>query len=289
MGRTHGHLRAEVIKAWDAGEGFTRRRPPRCVLTHVAIILVGDEVLSGHTRDANGNALAQRLEGLGYRPRRIVVVPDETAAIHEELARAFTVDPAAIVVMSGGLGPTHDDVTSEVIAAWFRTPLVMDEIGWARVVARYEHRLKRPITELPAEMVENARRMVLIPEGAIPLENPVGAATPYAMRRGEGVIIVLPGVPAECAGAFDEAVAHKLLPARSKDTVREVEVYLAESAFAPALGRIALAHPRVAIGSYPHDGESRVTVRFRGSDADTLLARDAFLATQRAESVEPRE
>lgn len=239
------------------------------------ILLIGDELLAGYTRDANGHALAQRLRDLGHRVSRIVVVPDEAGIIEEELTRALARSP--LVLISGGLGPTHDDRTTDVLAKHFGMGIAHDEAGWKRLVTRYAGRIGKPFDSLPAAMIENARRMVRYPDGAEPLMNPVGASTPYAIRDRDRLVVVFPGVPAECIGIFDESVSGSLIPQHTADTHEEFDVTLPESAFAADLATVAAAHPGVELGSYPHHGEPRVTVRFRGDAAAVGAARDAFL------------
>lgn len=240
----------------------------------VGLLIVGDEILSGRTRDANGGWLAARLDALGYRVARIVVAPDEDAALAREVLEMLV--RVRTVVVSGGLGPTHDDRTTLVLARLFGRDLVIDEAGWRRLEERYAKRFggEKP----PEEMVESARKMVRVPAGARPLPNPVGAATAYVLPVADAQIIVLPGVPAELQAIWAQEVEGKVLPARPPDTVVELEVAMAEAAFAGLLERVARAHPDVAVGSYPHWGELRVTLRFRGPPGRAEAARDEVRA-----------
>ncbi len=240
---------------------------------HTAVVLVGDELLSGHTRDANGHYLAQRLTALGHRVRRIVVVPDEPQAIVEGVDRALAI--ADFVFVSGGLGPTHDDRTTETLAERFGRRLVLDPEAWATMVRRYGGRFKDGI---PPHIESAARLMVTIPEGAEVLRNPVGAAPGYVLREGSRSVAVFPGVPAELQAMFEQGVVGHHIPINKPPTLIELEVYLAEAVFAHALSDIADEFPDLEIGSYPHHGEPHVTLRFRGDEERVRAAIAAFHA-----------
>ncbi len=250
----------------------------------VVIVLIGDELLAGRTRDANGHWLAGRLDSLGYRVRRIVVVPDEDAAIRAELRDALRRAP--IVIACGGLGPTHDDRTTAAVAAEFGRVLVVDEPGWSRLLSRYAKRFGR-VEDAPADAVAAARKMVTVPDGARALANPVGAAPGYVVEADEGRLLVFPGVPPELVAMFDREVAGVVLPAFAADAVFEVDVGLAEASFARALEEVQSDFPDVAIGSYPRSDELRVTLRFRGAEARAAAAREAVVARFRDHVLPP--
>lgn len=235
-----------------------------------AVILVGDELLAGHTRDANAHFLAQRLNALGHRLRRIAVVPDEARVIAEEVDRMLRL--ADVVFVSGGLGPTHDDRTTEALAAHFGRRLVVHEPSWQRLVERYAKRAK-----VGSDAYDAARKMVMVPEGAEVLENPVGAAPGYVLREGEAALVVMPGVPAELVGIFEHGLVGRLVPRGAANGLVEAEVEMAEASFAAALGAVAERFGDVEIGSYPHFGERRVTLRFKGDEARAGEALRAFL------------
>ncbi|MHB8605238.1 MAG: competence/damage-inducible protein A [Thermoplasmatota archaeon] len=238
------------------------------------ILVIGDEILSGATKDTNSGWLAEHLDALGYRVERIVTLPDVEEVIIEEARHAL--DAAPWVFASGGLGPTHDDRTTAALARMFGAGLVLDEAGFERMERRYTKRFGGDSP--PTEMIESAKRMVTVPAGARLLVNPRGSATPYVLADARGhSIVVLPGVPAELTAIFETEIAGKLLAPRTRDEVAILEVAMAEAAFAADLARIAAAYPDVSIGSYPHTGELRVTLRFRGAKRDEVeRARQEF-------------
>ncbi|HET6403470.1 MAG TPA: molybdopterin-binding protein [Candidatus Thermoplasmatota archaeon] len=235
----------------------------------VAIVLIGDELLAGHTRDANAHWMAQRLTALGHRLRRVVIVPDEAHMVHEALDSSALI--AEVVLVSGGLGPTHDDRTTEIIADRFARNLVVDANAWGKLVARYGSRAG--VTEAARE---SARKMVTVPEGAEVLDNPVGAACGYVLREGGIAYVVMPGVPAELQAIFDVHVVGKILPHAERVGLVEVDVEMAEAMFAKELGLVAQRFADLEIGSYPHFGERRVTLRFKGDEKRAREALEAF-------------
>ena len=234
-----------------------------------AIILVGDELLSGHTRDANAHYLAQRLHALGHRLRRVSIVPDELRTIADEVEA--TMPLASVILVCGGLGPTHDDRTTEALALRFHRNLVVDEPSWEKLRDRYATR-----GPLPQTTIDSARKMVTVPEGVEVLDNPVGAACGYVLREEQCAIVVLPGVPAEMQAIFEQHVVGNVVPRAERPGIVEVDLEMAEAAFAHALSDVAERYADVEIGSYPHYGEKRVTLRFKGEEPRALAALEAF-------------
>ncbi len=220
------------------------------------VVVIGNEILSGRTRDRNINYLAKGLEGLGIRLRTVRIIPDDRRMIVDtvnECRRAFD-----YVITTGGIGPTHDDITSECVAEAFgvgmyRDPEVAELIG---------SRLRS------GDMNEARLRMATFPEGAELIANPISAAPGYRKEN----VFVLAGVPQIMQAMFD-GMKHSLVggaPMRA----RAVHVHLAEGAIAEALGEIQDRYPEIDIGSYPAMRGRRfgVSVVLRGTD-ETLLER----------------
>lgn len=234
------------------------------------MVLIGDELLAGHTRDANAHYIAQRLTALGHPLRRISVISDETHLIGDELELAGR--HAELVFVSGGLGPTHDDRTTEAVAARFGRRLVIDERSWRKLLARYGTR--PDVTDIAKE---SAKKMVTVPEGVEVLDNPAGAACGYVLREGGVTYVILPGVPAELQAIFEQGIVNTILPVGHTIGLVELDLEMAEAAFAATLGAIADRFADIEIGSYPHFGERRVTLRFKGDEKRAREALDAFL------------
>ena len=221
-----------------------------------AMILIGDELLSGRTRDTNMFHLAGELVKAGIDLKEVRVVGDRQDTIVNAVnALRATHDH---VFTSGGIGPTHDDITAESIATAFGLPL--DVRNDAKAI------LEAHCKRLGIEMNAARLRMARIPEGATLIDNPVSSAPGFTIEN----VHVLAGVPA----IFETMVA-SLLPTLAggapvlSETVR---VELPEGEIAGPLERIAEAYPALSFGSYPFilDGRFRVNLVVRGTDRSLL-------------------
>jgi molybdenum cofactor synthesis domain-containing protein len=225
---------------------------------NVAILVVGDEILTGRTRDANGGWLAARFTILGHRVVQIRVTPDLPSAIGADV-RALA-SQAEMVAVTGGLGPTHDDITTESVAKAFGVRLTVSEAWLEKLNARYASRYA---SGLPPHVLASARKMATIPEGAAVLGNPKGAACGALLKVGAASIAIMPGVPVEMQAMFEEEVV-PLLAKGAEYVEEEVRVKMPEAEFSAELEAVARAHPEVSIGSYPTWGSPVVTLRIRG-------------------------
>ncbi len=171
---------------------------------NVHLLTIGDELLIGQTENTNAAWLGERLSELGFQMERTVTVGDDPETMREELDRA--VHRARVVLLTGGLGPTHDDVTREVLADYFDAPLRTDDELMARVRRYYERRGR--------QMPKAAPKLAQVPEGFETLDNPVGAAVGLwhesSVDGRDRYVGVLPGIPQEMKGIFDAAVQPRL-------------------------------------------------------------------------------
>ncbi len=151
------------------------------------ILAVGDELIHGALLDTNSKWLAGELEAAGAVVQRFTVTSDDPAAMREAFAGACA--RADVVVATGGLGPTLDDRTRDVVAELLGGPLVFDEASWAQV----RHWLGSRGRPVP----DSNRRQALMPPGARPFANPVGTAPGFGVRVDRAQLFVLPGVPRE--------------------------------------------------------------------------------------------
>lgn len=233
-----------------------------------AILLIGDEILSGRTRDLNAHHLAVVLTSVGIDLREIRVVADDHQAIVAALRALDRHLGGAwdMVFSSGGIGPTHDDITADAVADAYDAPLeinpearrVMEE-RWAR---------------LGTEITESRLRMARIPVGATLIENAESAAPGFSI----GGLHVMAGVPSVFRSMVD-ALLPRLTRGRLvvSDSIR---VEQPESEVADGLREIAAAHPRLSLGSYPFREEDRfgTNLVIRGLDADEVAqARGALI------------
>ncbi len=168
------------------------------------LLTIGDELLIGQVVNTNAAWLGEQLSLLGVDLARVVTLGDEAAAIDAELDRACAASD--LVLLTGGLGPTHDDLTVEAVAGFFGAPLRLDQRVLDGIVERFRKR-GRP-------MAESNRKLALVPEGFDVLDNAVGTAPGLwhvdATRDAERIVVVLPGVPKEMQALFTEAVAPRL-------------------------------------------------------------------------------
>jgi len=166
------------------------------------VIGVGDELLLGHTVNTNGSWIANELSSLGLEVVGQEVVGDVIGAIRGAVARGLSVGD--VVVMTGGLGPTPDDLTRSAVAEHFDLPLQEDPVLVEGLRARFRARGL-------GELLPNNRAMALVPRGATILPNPLGAAPGLVVPDPEGrMVILLPGIPGEMKGIFSREVGPHL-------------------------------------------------------------------------------
>ncbi len=226
-----------------------------------AMLVIGDEILSGRTRDANMHYLAGALTTAGIDLREVRVVSDDRSAIIDAV-RALS-DDYAHVFTSGGIGPTHDDITADCIAAAFDTHIDVRDDARALLQAHYD----RSGQELNAARL----RMARIPDGATLIDNPVSTAPGFTIRN----VHVMAGVP-----SVFQAMVASILPTLTGGAPmlsRTVRVMRGEGDIAGPLGQFAESFPDLSVGSYPFqkDGIYGSNIVVRGADAARLdLAMD---------------
>jgi molybdenum cofactor synthesis domain-containing protein len=255
--------------------------------TPVEIVAVGRELLTGHTVDTNSAWLAARLTALGAHVTRIVTVDDDPAAIACEIdgARARG---AALVVTTGGLGPTDDDRTLAGVAAALGRAMVAHPAALAFVARRYAE-LAAQGSVADAAMTPARTKMATLPAGAMPLDNPVGTAPGVLVNDGALTLIALPGVPAEMRGLFEVALPHVRARLGDPRHVAEREVASGlgdESLLVVAMERVLEAVPGVYLKSlataFAPDCDLRVRITTTDPDADRAEARVAAAAERLA-------
>jgi molybdenum cofactor synthesis domain-containing protein len=211
-----------------------------------AMLVVGNEILSGRTQDTNTTWIAVQLVGMGVILRQARVVQDIEADIVQavnELRK--TVD---YVFVTGGIGPTHDDITAESIARAFGVALELNPEAYDRLVKHY------------------GRKMAMIPAGARLIDNPVSGAPGFQI----GNVFVMAGVPRIMHAMFDDVKTrlHQGKPVLSNT----ITCSLPESLVAEPLADIQSRYPAVSIGSYPHfrAGLLGLSLVVRGSDPEPV-------------------
>lgn len=219
-----------------------------------ALVLIGNELLSGKTQDANLQFIGTELGALGIRLMEARVVRDEHDAIAahvNELRARYT-----YVFTTGGIGPTHDDITAEAVARAFGAELELN----AEAVARLE--------QGQAELNEARLRMARVPAGAVLIDNPLSIAPGFRIEN----VFVLAGVPSIARSMFGALVSQLTPGAAIRSTT--IDVLAREGDFAQVLARIAGQYPGVEIGSYPFSREGRfcASLVVRGTDSAEIDA-----------------
>jgi len=221
-----------------------------------AVLIIGNEILSGRTQDVNLKHIAEHMGRWGIRMKEARVIPD----IEEDIVDSLNQLRAryTYVFTTGGIGPTHDDITSECIAKAFDRPLVIHpEIA--------ELIQSRPA---PPEVMDSRMRMACVPEGATLVANPTGGPPGFCIEN----VYVMAGIPAVMQAMLGtlEPFLNRGEPVQS----RSVTAFLGESQIAAALGELQARFHDIDLGSYPFFKENRygTTLVMRGIDEARLQA-----------------
>ncbi len=221
-----------------------------------AMLVIGDEILSGRTQDTNTHFLAKALTTRGIALREVRVVADDSAAIVAAVnALRARYDH---VFTSGGIGPTHDDITADAMAAAFGVGISHRADAMALLAAHY--------IKVGHDFNEARQRMARIPDSAALIENPVSTAPGFSL----GNVHVMAGVP-----SIFQAMVASVLPGLTggapllSDSLR---VIAGEGDIAAKFGQIAAGYPELSMGSYPfvREGVQGTNLVVRGTDADMI-------------------
>lgn len=217
-----------------------------------AMIVIGDEILSGRTRDSNMHHLANALTEKGVDLKEVRVVSDDAVAIISAV-RALS-DAYDHVFTSGGIGPTHDDITADCIAAAFARSIDVRDDARAILAEHY--------AKAGTELNEARLRMARIPEGATLIDNPVSAAPGFTVEN----VNVMAGVPSVFTAMVESRLA--TLTGGAALISKTLRVDRGEGDIAGPLGAVADAHPALSIGCYPFqkNGKYGAHIVIRGND-----------------------
>jgi molybdenum cofactor synthesis domain-containing protein len=261
------------VFGWEDKDAVTAMSANPEIVT-AAVLVIGDEILSGRTKDKNIGYIADYLTAIGIDLKEVRVVSDDESAIVEALnaLRAkFT-----YVFTTGGIGPTHDDITADCIAKAFGVALPHHPEAVAI--------LKERLAKTGGELNEARMRMARIPEGAALVVNKVSGAPGFWI----GNVITMAGIPTVMQSMLDE-VAPKLKTG-TKLISETIRADAKEGDVGTELGAIAKAHPETIIGSYPFFDDKigpNTNIVVRARDADKLAAAKAavegMLATVKAQ------
>jgi len=233
-----------------------------------AVLVIGDEILSGRTQDVNIATIARFLGPFGIDLCEARCVPDieaEIAAAVNALRARYT-----YVFTTGGIGPTHDDITADSIGAAFALPVEHHPEAMALLAARYA----------PGEFNERRQRMARVPRGASLVKNPVSTAPGFQIEN----VFVLAGVP-KIMQAMLEDIAPRLARTTPVTTL-SITVPMPEGRIAAELAEIQTRHPDVSVGSYPFFTASGSVAEMRASVGTTLVVRGRDTAEVEAAGLE---
>lgn len=227
-----------------------------------AILVIGDEILSGRTREGNAHHLAQVLSATGFDLREIRIVTDE----HDHIVNAIRALDSTLggaydlLFTSGGIGPTHDDITADAVAAAHGTTVEINDEARALMQTRCD--------QMGTELTPNRLRMARVPVGAGLIINSLSAAPGFSI----GNTYVMAGVPEVFRAMIDWLIPR--LPGGRPVQSESVEVLRGESDVAEEFQSVASGFPELSLGSYPFRDERGwgTNLVVRGLDAERVSA-----------------
>jgi molybdenum cofactor synthesis domain-containing protein len=235
---------------------MSEARASRPKTVTACVLIIGNEILSGRIQDENVAFLAKGLNEIGIRLKEVRVIPDDTEAIVgavNEVRRIYD-----YVFTTGGIGPTHDDITAQCIAEAFAVKLILHPEAKRLLEGHYP----------PGAVNEARMRMAYVPDGAVLLPNPISRAPGFQI----GNVYVMAGVPQIMRATFEQL--SRRLVGGAKMLSRSVSCALGEGVLARDLGALQARYADLEIGSYPYfrRADFGVTLVVRGTDRARLIA-----------------
>ena len=243
----------------------------------VELFIIGNEILIGDIQDTNTHWLCKEINGLGGHVARVTVLRDVTEIIAAEV-RAALFRGAQVVITSGGLGPTADDLTLDAVARGVGLEVQLHDQALRMVRERYDELAGQGVLD-QGGLNPAREKMAWLPPGAVPLHNPVGTAPGVLLQTGKAAIVSLPGVPSELKGIFATSLQpflhetfHGGMAVMCTITVQSND----ESVMEPVLSRVVNDHPKIYIKSLARTlGETPeidITLTAVGDDRSLLNA-----------------
>ena len=215
----------------------------------VGILVIGNEILDGVILDTNTQWIIQQLKPLNYTVVEAITIRDDTAEIAKAINR-MKADSTQLVITTGGLGPTYDDMTLQGVAEAFNLPMELNEEAYKIVERQYRGFYERGVVDTP-EITDSRRKMAVFPQSATPLDNRAGGA-PGVLLKIDGIQIVsLPGVPSELKWIFENQLT-PILKQQVQGHYYEKIIHLNlrdESTLAPLIDEAKKQYPDVYIKS----------------------------------------
>jgi len=227
------------------------------------IISIGDEILIGQITNTNASFIAEKLTEIGIDVKWITTVGDNENQIFESIATAEK--RSDLTVVTGGLGPTHDDITKNVFVKYFKSKLILDEALLQELRARFKAR--------KIKMVKANEEQALVPDNATVIKNEVGTAPGLLFERNNKYFFVLPGVPVEMKTITEDFIVPFLKKKNKKIIIKRVLHFsgIPESTLFEKLGDIKQLEKKAKIAFLPHFGLIDIRLTTSGTDPQTCL------------------
>jgi len=217
--------------------------------------MIGNEILIGKTQDTNSNWIARRITKYGHKVKRITVIGDELDTISRTL-QGILKRKSEIIITSGGIGPTFDDMTLEGIAIGLERKLELNKHAYNSIKKAYEKAHKKGLLQLEG-MTKEREKMAYLPQGSIPLPNTVGTAPGVKIKAGNTTIFILPGVPAEMKAMFRNIITPILKKNQGSFIIKGFLFSgIGESQIAAYTNELEKKYPQLWIKTHPKIGLS---------------------------------
>ena len=221
----------------------------------IELLMIGNEILIGKTQDTNSNWMAKRITKYGHQVKRIITIGDDLETISSTLKQILQRKPD-IVITSGGIGPTFDDMTLQGIANGLNRNIELDQHAYESIRKAYERAHKKGLLQLEG-MTKERRKMAILPKDSIPLPNTVGTAPGVKIIEGNTTIFILPGVPAEMKAMFRNIIM-PILKEKQGNFIEMGFLFsgIGESQIAAYTNELEKKYPQLWIKTHPRIGLS---------------------------------
>lgn len=217
------------------------------------LLMIGNEILIGKTKDTNSNWMVKRITKYGHRVKRITTIEDEISIIAGSLKEILARKPE-IIIISGGLGPTFDDMTLVGVAKGLDRDIYLDKQALESIRKAYDNAYRQGILKLEG-MTPEREKMAHLPEGSTPLPNIRGTAPGVKIKENNTIIFCLPGVPMEMKAMFSNIILPILKEKKGK-FIQKGFIFqgIGESQIAPHVTKLENEHPKLWIKTHPRVG-----------------------------------
>jgi len=221
----------------------------------IELLMIGNEILIGKTQDTNSNWMTKRITKFGHKVKRITTIGDEIDTISNTLQDILNRKPD-IIITSGGIGPTFDDMTLTGIAKGLGRELELNKHAYKSIKKTYERAFEKGLLKLEG-MTKEREKMAYLPQGSTPLPNTVGTAPGVKINEGKVVIFILPGVPAEMKAMFRNVIIPILKQEKGKFVEKGFLFSgIGESQIAAYTNKLEEKYPQLWIKTHPKIGLS---------------------------------